>query len=80
MERDYPSLLRPAIRCVARGGRLAATCHVPTMSQADLERLVRRSAEKEARALASLVMRAPESDFPSPDGAPPLKVAIATLA
>ena len=79
-ERDYPSLLRPAMRCVAKGGRLAATCHVPSMSKDELERVVRRSAEKEERTIAHLAMLTPEADFPSPDGQPPLKIAVATLA
>ncbi len=80
VERDYPSLLRPAMRCVAKGGRLAATCHVPSMSKDELERVVRRSAEKEERTIAHLAMLTPEADFPSPDGQPPLKIAVATLA
>lgn len=80
VERDYPSLLRPAIRCVAPGGRLVATCHVPSMSRDTLEQIVRRSVEKELRGLTQLELLAPEADFPSPDGQPPLKVAIATLA
>jgi 23S rRNA (cytosine1962-C5)-methyltransferase len=80
VERDYPSLLRPAIRCVAPGGRLAATCHVPAMTREVFEQQLRRSAEKEARTVADLVWIAPDADFPSPDGQPPLKVGILTLA
>ncbi len=79
VERDYPSLLRPAIRCVAAEGQLAATSHVPTMSRDALEHAVRRSAEKEGRAITQLEWLAPESDFPSPDENPPLKIALATL-
>jgi 23S rRNA (cytosine1962-C5)-methyltransferase len=50
------------------------------MSQAELERVVRRSAEKEQRDVTALAMLVPEADFPSPDGQPPLKIAVATLA
>lgn len=80
VERDYPSLLRPAIRCVAPGGRLAATCHVPSVSRESFEQQLRRSAEKEERALVSLEWILPEADFPSPDGQPPLKIAELTLS
>lgn len=80
VERDYPSLLRPAMRCVAPGGRLAATCHVPSMTRDALEHVLGRSAEKEEREVRSIVWVAPEADFPSPDEQPPLKVAVLTLA
>ena len=80
VERDYASLLRPAIRCVAKKGTLAATSHVPTMTRDQLEQAVRRSAEKEAREITKLDWLGPEADFPSPDGQPPLKIALATLA
>jgi 23S rRNA (cytosine1962-C5)-methyltransferase len=80
VERDYPSLLRPAIRCVAPGGRLAATCHVPTMTRDVFEHVVRRSAEKETRTIAELTWLVPDADFPSPDAQPPLKIAVARLA
>lgn len=80
VERDYPSLLRPAIRCVAPGGRLAATCHVPSMTREVFEHVVRRSAEKEERAIAELAWLVPDGDFPSPDAQPPLKIVVARLA
>lgn len=79
VERDYPSLLRPAIRCVAPEGVLAATSHVPTMTRDALEHAVRRSAEKEERTITKLEWLVPESDFPSPDENPPLKIALATF-
>jgi 23S rRNA (cytosine1962-C5)-methyltransferase len=80
VERDYPSLLRPAIRCVVPGGVLAATNHVPAVTRDAFEQTLRRSAEKEARAITELAWLAPEADFPSPDGQPPLKIALVTLA
>jgi 23S rRNA (cytosine1962-C5)-methyltransferase len=80
VERDYPSLLRPAMRCVAPNGRLAATNHVPTVSRDTFEHTLRRSAEKEERTIAALDWLVPEADFPSPDGQPPLKMAIVSLA
>jgi len=79
VERDYPSLLRPAMRCVSPGGRLAATNHVPSVTREVFEHTLRRSAEKEARAIVALDWLVPEADFPSPDAQPPLKIAIATL-
>ena len=80
VERDYASLLRPAIRCVAAGGRLAATCHVPSMSRDAFDHALRRSAERESRDISALEWLVPEADFPSPDAQPPLKIAVATLA
>jgi 23S rRNA (cytosine1962-C5)-methyltransferase len=72
--------LRPAIRCVAPGGRLAATNHVPTGARQAFEHTLRRSAEKEERTIAALDWLAPEADFPSPDGQAPLKIAVVSLA
>ena len=44
-----------------------------------LEHAVRRSAEKEERTITKLEWLVPESDFPSPDENPPLKIALATF-
>jgi 23S rRNA (cytosine1962-C5)-methyltransferase len=78
--RDYPSLLKPAIACTAKGGVVIATNHVPTVSREEFERTVRRTAEKMERPFASVEVVGPESDFPSFDGQPPLKVAFGIVA
>lgn len=78
--RDYPSLLKPAALCVAPGGRLLVTNHVPSVELEDFERLVRRTAQKTGREIVALDVLRPEEDFPSPDGRPPLKVLVVSLA
>lgn len=73
---DYPSLLKPAIGCARPSGRVIATNHVPGVSRAAFEAVVRRTAEKMGRPLRSLEILGPEADFPSFDGEPPLKIAV----
>jgi 23S rRNA (cytosine1962-C5)-methyltransferase len=76
---DYPSLLKPAIGCTQAGGLLLATHHVPGTSREAFAAVIRRTAEKMGRGLRSLEVIGPEEDFPSFDGEPPLKVAIAEV-
>lgn len=78
--RDYPSLIKPAIACVAPRGRLLLTNHVPSVSMSDFEQVLRRTAEKSARDLTALEALVPDADFPTPDGRHPLKILIASLA
>ncbi|MDQ3032364.1 MAG: class I SAM-dependent methyltransferase [Myxococcota bacterium] len=78
--RDYPSLLKPALLACAPGGAVLATNHVPTVDLEDWLAVLRRTAEKAGRPLASLEVLAPDQDFPSPDARPPLKLAIARTA
>lgn len=77
--RDYPSLYKPALLATADGGMLLATNHVSTVALEDWLAVLRRCAEKAGRPLKSLEVIAPEADFPSPDGAHPLKIAVARL-
>lgn len=77
---DYPSLLKPAIGCVSPGGTLIASNHVPGVSRAAFEAVLRRTAEKSGRSFRSLELLGPEEDFPSFDGEPPLKLAVGILA
>ncbi len=76
---DYPSLLKPAMRCVRPGGLLVASNHVPSVSRERFEAVLLRTAEKLGRPIASLELLGPEEDFPSFDGEPPLKLAIGVL-
>ena len=78
--RDYPSLLKPALACTAKGGTVIATNHVPNVSREEFERIVRRTGEKMGRPFASVEVIGPEEDFPSFDGQPPLKVAFGVVA
>ncbi len=73
--RDYAALLKPALLATAEGGRVLATNHAP---QVELDRWLDamvRCGEKWERPLQQVEVIAPEDDFPSFDGAPPLKVA-----
>jgi 23S rRNA (cytosine1962-C5)-methyltransferase len=74
---DYGSLWKPALLALADGGAILATNHVPTVKSADWHAALRRSAEKAGRPLRSLEPIAVDSDFPSFDGEPPLKVVLA---
>jgi 23S rRNA (cytosine1962-C5)-methyltransferase len=58
---------------------LLATHHVPGTSREAFAAVIRRTAEKMGRGLRSLEVVGPEEDFPSFDGEPPLKVAIAEV-
>lgn len=74
--RDYPSLFKPALLALADGGHVVATNHVPAVSAEAFTDVLRRCAAKAGRPLRSLELLGPEADFPSPDGMPPLKVAV----
>lgn len=75
--RDYPSLFKPALLACAPGGAVLATNHVPQVPLEEWVAVLRRSAEKCGRPIAEPEILVPEEDFPSPDGRPPLKIAIA---
>ncbi|GAB4114466.1 MAG: class I SAM-dependent methyltransferase [Sandaracinaceae bacterium] len=76
---DYPSLLKPAIGCARPGGLVLASHHVPGTSREAFAAVVRRTAEKSGRGLRALEVFGPEEDFPSFDGEPPLKIAVAEV-
>jgi 23S rRNA (cytosine1962-C5)-methyltransferase len=78
--RDYPSVLKPALLATRPGGTLIASNHVSTVTWEDWIRGVRRSADKAGRPIADVQRLMPELDFPSPDGRPPLKVAVLRLS
>jgi 23S rRNA (cytosine1962-C5)-methyltransferase len=78
--RDYPSLFKPALLATAPGGTVLATNHVPEVEREAWLATLERAAAKAGRPLAALETLAPEEDFPSPDGRPPLKIALATIA
>lgn len=77
--RDYGSLWKPCLLALAEGGAVLATNHVPEVDEAEWHRALRRSADKAGRPLRSLVAIPVDADFPSFDGRPPLKVALATV-
>jgi 23S rRNA (cytosine1962-C5)-methyltransferase len=73
--RDYPALFKPVLLATAPGGRVLATNHAPEISSEDWLRVLRRTGEKCGRPLDAIELIAPEEDFPSLDGVPPLKIA-----
>lgn len=73
---DYASLFKPAWLSLAEGGALLATNHAPEVALDDWLAGCRRCAEKAGRPVKHIdVIDAPD-DFPSFDGAPPLKMAV----
>lgn len=76
---DYPSLLKPALLALAPGGTVIATHHVASVSVESWREILERCAAKCGRPFVSLEMLAPDADFPSFDGRPPLKIAVASV-
>jgi 23S rRNA (cytosine1962-C5)-methyltransferase len=74
---DYQSLFKPALLALADGGAVLATNHVPTVDEAAWHDALRRCAEKAGRPLRALERVPVDADFPSFDGRPPLKLALA---
>lgn len=77
--RDYPSLLKPALLATRRGGWALVTNHMPSVDCSEWLEAVRRCAEKAGRPCQQIDLLKPDGDVPSPDGRPPLKVALLQL-
>jgi len=77
--RDYSSLLKPCVLACEPGGRILATNHVSTVNLEPWLETLRRSVSKSGRALEALEVILPETDFPSPDNNPPMKMAVLTI-
>ncbi len=77
IQNDYASLFKPAV-LIARpqGGRILATNHHSSVDLDDWIDGLKRCAQKAGRPLRCVEVLAPELDFPSFDGRPPLKIAI----
>jgi len=74
--RDYPSVLKPSLLAVKEGGQLVCANNVASVGLDDWLDVVRRCASKAGRPVRELDIITPESDFPSPDGNYPLKLAV----
>lgn len=73
---DYPALFKPALLSTVPGGALICCNNVAEVApDAWLEQL-QRSAAKAGRPIRETEWIAPEADFPSPDGNPPLKMVL----
>jgi 23S rRNA (cytosine1962-C5)-methyltransferase len=73
--RDYASLFKPALLATSRGGTILCTNHVASVRRDAWIESLQRCATKAGRPLCAVTCLAPEADFPSFDGEPPLKIA-----
>ena len=73
--RDYGSLFKPALLATRSGGAMLVTNNSAKVDWESWVSQLERCARKAARPLRGLERILPESDFPSPDDQPPLKVA-----
>jgi 23S rRNA (cytosine1962-C5)-methyltransferase len=73
---DYSALFKPALLATAEGGTLICCNNVAQVDRAAWIDQLERSARKAGRPVRETEWIAPESDFPSPDGQPPLKMAL----
>lgn len=72
--RDYPALLKPALLATLPGGTLICCNNAAEMQREVWLEQVLRCAVKAGRPIREHQWIAPEADFPSPDGQPPLKI------
>ena len=73
---DYPSLFKPAWLALEPGGALLATHHSAKTSLEDWLSVCRRCAAKAGRPVEQVDVIPVDADFPSFDGAHPLKMAV----
>ena len=73
---DYPALFKPALLSTAEGGTLICCNNVAEVDREGWLAQLHRSAVKAGREIRAFEWIVPESDFPSPDGNPPLKMVL----
>lgn len=73
---DYPALFKPALLATAEGGTLVCCNNVAQVAREPWLEQLERSARKAGRPIREMEWIEPETDFPSFDGQPPLKVAL----
>lgn len=73
---DYPALFKPALLATAEGGTLICCNNVAEVGREAWLDQLQRSAHKAGREIRDMEWIPPEADFPSPDGNPPLKIAL----
>lgn len=74
--RDYQSLFKPAVMATKENGTLIACNNVAKVNREDWVNSLRRCAEKQGRPIKEIEILVPESDFPTLDNNPPLKIAV----
>lgn len=77
--RDYQSLFKPSLLATKDGGQLICCNNVAQVDRDEWLESLKRCAIKAGRPLKSIEILLPDNDFPSPDGNPPLKIAICQL-
>jgi len=73
---DYAALMKLALLCTAEGGTLICCNNAAEMSREVWADQLQRCATKAGRSVREIEWIAPEADFPSLDGNPPLKIAL----
>ena len=73
---DYAALMKPALRCTSEGGTLICCNNAAQVSQEAFADQLQRCVRKAGRTLREMEWITPETDFPSQDGQPPLKIAL----
>lgn len=73
---DYSAVFKPALLATSEGGTLICTNNVAEVQRDAWLDLLERSARKTGRPIREMEWIAPEADFPSLDGQPPLKIAL----
>jgi 23S rRNA (cytosine1962-C5)-methyltransferase len=73
---DYPALFKPALLSTREGGTLICCNNVAQVERDAWLDQLQRSAAKAGRPVREAEWIAPEADFPSPDGLPPLKMVL----
>jgi 23S rRNA (cytosine1962-C5)-methyltransferase len=73
--RDYAALLKPALLATREGGAMLVSNNAAQVALEDWLDVLQRCARKAGRPIRDLAVIAPEADFPSFDGRPPLKMA-----
>ena len=69
-------MMKLALMCTAEGGTLICCNNAAPVSRDSFADQLQRCARKIGRTLRDLEWIQPEADFPSPDGQPPLKIAL----
>ncbi len=77
--RDYQALFKPSLLATKDGGQLICCNNVAQVDREEWLESLKRCAIKAGRPLKSIEVILPDADFPSPDGNPPLKIAICQL-
>ncbi len=76
LQRDYQSLLKPALLATAEDGTLICCNNLARVAMDDWREQVLRCADKLGRPVREWQALPPAADFPSHDGQPPLKTLI----